>query len=556
MHVDSGCVTAGVMAHLRDVEAKYGSVLTEPTRLLQCGPADVVAVSHDLATCLRLTTLCAPRLPGGDAGNALQFVLSVCGGILGACNALGNAGNGGAVGVDTAREVRAYADRNGKLAYNCLSVFTIKIRTAGQEQGSAGGLGGSDLLNQPPILAVSEATLEAAVKAFELRTQQQQQQQQQRGAVSDGVVVAAAGTLSSFGAVLQPSFEWLTARPSLGRLVSMLGAILAGCPERAVGGVWVFLCEALMRGTKARGQGGQGQGMGGQGKEAQAQAQLAQLVAMLVGVLEEAGRERGGEGRGGPAKAAATALAAVVRCFGHAKKDTRQWLQAQIAPALRPEVGPAVITAALDALGPVLPETVIVQRVDELLTFYAQRKELSDDAGASLIELFTLVLRRPGVSFQALARRILGALPQMGGALAEDEVLLIAARILRYHHKALRDLVGTLAHMLVRHLGGPQHVHRASLDELRKLQESTRVMQHVAPELIQEVVYALIRLLSARMDLCDPACELLWVIRDMNSQLFAFLPHNQTQHRSEFMYGLMGYLNDQAFFNKTTNNVQ
>ena len=191
-----------------EVGEAYGSALSSSDGIFKCGQDGIKTVSHDLSTCLRIVTRCAPKLAQGHeetSGRAFLFVTAVCGHVLSVCEEDGRLRGQGQI----APGVAEYADLNGKLAYNCLSMFTMWVRQlAATPEGKAGAE------------EVVRSYLDASVRCFELSAATK--------AVPSSVLISAAGALSSFSMVVQPSLAQLQGLQSFQRLLGLLQVRKAG----------------------------------------------------------------------------------------------------------------------------------------------------------------------------------------------------------------------------------------------------------------------------------------------------------------------------------------
>ena len=554
----------------------YGGVIGDGKAIFKVGES-ATKISHDISTCLRLITRCAPNFGsiGADtAESVFYFVIGIANHILGVYDAATKI----TLSPDDLDRVAKYASVNGKLAYNCLSMFSIWIRVLAAGGGSAGNGGAGGNLER-----VVETYLSTSVRAFEMSAT--------NSGVSPDVLVSSAGSLSSFSTVVQPGVGQMQGIRSFQTLLGLLPVILSKAPQRATSSIWVFLSNALLK------------KMDPKQKEADHLARVEQefsrLVSMPADVLVR-GAQTMDAAAMAAAQSAAHTLASLVGTFGGKTHSARVLLCKCISPILPScmvlvkviaqnpgadatgKVAQSIISlliACFDVIAKEMGEDFITTTVKEFIDLYSNptaMRSLSVDTGASLIELLTLLARRPGAKFKALSMQTiqwcLGIWQTLGakgaGGITVMDVLQLLCRVLRYQWRACGDaqVHGVLGLMVfVMTSIDPNLIQRFILDEIIKLDDQTQFFKSAGFAVDQAKAYglacALMTLLEVRQDLQE---ALLAVLYRVPQEVVQVAVQQKTQHQNllqdffshkpqtcaEFGVSMIRLLNDSAYFGR------
>mmetsp|Transcript_14104 Transcript_14104/g.39917 ORF Transcript_14104/g.39917 Transcript_14104/m.39917 type:complete len:650 (-) Transcript_14104:22-1971(-) len=502
----------------QELNTTYGSLINESGNVFKCGEG-LATASHDISTCLRIVTRCAPKfntIDKGVAESVYYFVVSIANHILGV--------------YDTAarfnfpqpelEKVGKYADLNGKLAYNCLSMFTMWIRFL-----TASGAGSN-------VEGIVHTYLDTSVKAFEMSGTNK--------TLSSNMLISAAGALSSFSMVVQPSLQQMQALQSFQKLLGLLHMILTTAPQRAASSIWVFLADSLLK------------RMDPKQKELEHLAQIDQeftrLVSMPAEILVRAATSGIDPVSLGPTQSAAHSLTALVRSFGGKTHSARMLLSKAMSPVLpscmalikaiaqnpssTEHTGKMaqniinLLIACFDVISKEMGDDFISTTVKEFIEMYSNpyaMKSLSVDTGASLMELLTLLARRPGSKFKVLSMQTiewsLGIWPNLGGGggVTHTDVLQLLCRVLRYQWRSCTDahVQGVLTLMVHCFQNqDPSSMERFILDEIVKLDDQTKFFSSSGFGLNKDKALALacslLSLVEVRLDMQEVLLAVLY----------------------------------------------
>ena len=272
-------------------------------------------------------------------------------------------------------------------------------------------------------------------------------------------------------------------------------------PQRAASSIWVFLADSLMKRVDPKQK--------DQDHLAQIEPEFSRLVAMPAELLARASSSGLDPTTLGQTQSAAHSLCALVRSFGGKSHAARVLLCKCVSPVLpacvslvrqiaqRPSehTGKAaqnainLLVACFDVISKEMPEEFISGTVKDFIAMYsdpAAVKALSVDTGSSLLELLTLLARRPGQKFKQLSVQTvewcLSVWPGLapGGGITHADLLQLLCRVLRHQWRACapQHVQGVLALMVqCFHALDPSAVQRFLLDEIVKLDEQTKVRE-------------------------------------------------------------------------------
>ena len=276
---------------------------------------------------------------------------------------------------------------------------------------------------------------------------------------------------------------------------------MATAPQRAASSIWVFLADSLMKRVDPKQK--------DQDHLAQIEPEFSRLVAMPAELLARASSSGLDPTTLGQTQSAAHSLCALVRSFGGKSHAARVLLCKCVSPVLpacvslvrqiaqRPSehTGKAaqnainLLVACFDVISKEMPEEFISGTVKDFIAMYsdpAAVKALSVDTGSSLLELLTLLARRPGQKFKQLSVQTvewcLSVWPGLapGGGITHADLLQLLCRVLRHQWRACapQHVQGVLALMVqCFHALDPSAVQRFLLDEIVKLDEQTKVRE-------------------------------------------------------------------------------
>ena len=462
----------------QETNSTYGAIFENRENIFKCG-SNISTLSHDISTCLRLVTRCAPKfstIEPETAESIYFFVLNIANHVLSVYEIAASC----SFPQSDPEEVAKYLDVNGKLAYNCLSMFSMWIRfLASNSQGDK-------------MQGIVKAYLDCSVKPFELSASSSPR------AISENVLISAAGALSSFSTVFQPSIGQMQGIQSFQTLTGLLQTIMGTAPQRATSSIWVFLTDSLLKRVDSK----QSQAE----HFAKIEAEFTNLVSMPASILM-----RGIDPQVSMSSihSAAHTLSAIVRSFGGKTHSARRLLSNCISGVLPSCVNvikgiaqnPSIdhtgkvagnmiqlIIASFDVIAKEMGDDLITSTVKEFIELYSNpvaMKTLSVDTGASLMELLTLLARRPGGSkFKALSLQtmqfcfgIWSKLPPGGkSGVSHSDLLILLIRILRYQSRACDDthVQGVLDIFLNFCIEFGSETPREVLSEVLKLDEQTK----------------------------------------------------------------------------------
>jgi hypothetical protein len=288
----------------------------------------------------------------------------------------------------------------------------------------------------------------------------------------------------------------------------------------------------------------------------------------------------------GSIESAAHTLSALTRAFGGKSHSARMLLSKTMSGVLPScmniikgiSQNPAVdqtgkaaqnviqlLISCFDVISKEMGDDLITSIVKEFIDLYSNpnaMRSLSVDTGASLVELLTLLARRPGSKFKALSLQTLhfciGIWPKLTGqnGVTHGDVLQLLLRILRYQWRGMEEShVQGVMNVLLDLLQKPDLVQRCIAEELIKLDEQTKFFSSKSFGVDQNKVFALacalIHLLELRLDLQEVLLGVLYRISSFHVQVLQMALQQKASSASSHQETPMLL---QRFYSKSSNN--